>query len=288
MHDIGLLEYLSKEWKSRNFARYTSEYSERAKKQCRHSENLLTAEEHSKMSEVDFACHFESIDKLIKWYFGYLSNIGKMGVLSCIGEFIKQEGAKNIISYGAGPSVLEYFLKMIFQEDIHIVVTDYDEFIVDGVRKLFNNMKAERFDFYKDDPEQLISKYKIDTAIMIGSACSMDNGMYIQFLRRLEKCNIQTIFTFEAGVYNSLAERIRSDVMKFLYLLKLCFLYIFHKSAYESRKERFMTDSQCFHACSRSINELEKIYVRGGYMFTRIGHVECYPVAYKLQRVGQG
>lgn len=264
MHDIGLIAYLLKEWKLRRLCFYTSEYSDRAKSQCRHSEKLLTAEEHSKMSEVDFACHFESIDKLVKWYFGYLSNITKLGVISCIGEFIKQGDSKNIISYGAGPSVLEYFLKMIFQEDIHIVVTDYDEFMVDGARKLFNNMNAERFDFYNDDPEQLISKYKIDTAIMIGSACSMDDEMYIHFLRRLAKCNIRTIFTFEAGVYNNSVKRIRSDVMKLLYLLKLCFLYIFHRSAYESRKERFITDSQCFHAYSRSINELEKIYAGGG------------------------
>lgn len=279
---ISFLEYAKMALSSVRFCNYTSEYSEAAKGISKHEVRLLTAEEHAQMSKMDFEQHFSSIDELIKWYFYYLSNIKKMGALTAIGELIKEGNARNIISFGAGPSVIEYFLKMIFQEDIHMVVTDYDTWMVEQVAQLMPNLAAKRFDFYHDDPAALIENNQIDTVIMLGSACSMDNEAYIKFLQRLHECGVRNVFTFEAGV-KSWKQMISAILLRFLQVCKTLLCYFFARARYEDRKSAFLKNEQlCFHAYYRTQSELERIYSRGGYMFSRIGHVDAYPLSYRL------
>ena len=278
---IGFLEYARMEISSVRLFSYSSEYSEKAKAASEHENRLLTAEEHAQMSEIDFEDHFSSIDKLFKWYFCYLSNIKKLGVITAIGEEIKAGNARNIISFGAGPSVLEYMLKMIFQEDVHMVVTDYDNWLVEHVSNLMPNLYANTFDFYHDDPSPLINEHRIDTAIMIGSACSMDNETYIKFLKRLYNCGVCNILTFEAGVSRK-RDLFTAYIMKLLHICKNLVLWFFRNKQYEERKMRFLKYERCFHAVSRTRRELERIYSRGGYLFSEMGYVDPYLCSYRL------
>lgn len=264
---LPMISYIRKKIKYSRMIGYTTEYSEKAERLNCKGGGMLTAEEHSRMSEIDFQKHFKSEQTLIKWYFSYLENINHLSVVSTAGVLIKETKAKNILSFGCGPAVNELLLKCAFQDDIRMVVTDYDEFMMKGIQRICGDkVHAQTFDFYKDNPCRIINQYNIDTVIMIGSACSMDDKTYIKFLRKLKKTKVKYILTFEAGI--------QKEWMRIFYpfglVLKTICLYFFNRNEYNDRLE-YMENRVTYHAFNRTISELKHIYRKGGFQYTRIG-----------------
>lgn len=179
-------------------------------------------------------------------------------------------GVKSLVSFGSGPSVFEYMLKEIFQEDLNIVVTDYDSYIMERVGKLFPDIEAEVFDFYHDDVRKLVRKHKIDCALLIGSACSMDDKTYIRFLKDLKKSGVNYVITFEAAITNNyvfLKKRIRSTMITIYHYL---------------RKVDGWRDKGSFHAYERSKYQLEHIFAASGYKMTMLTPLQDYKYIYLL------
>ncbi len=266
-------EYVTRKMKTRNMVSYTTEYSEDAERNCsgknKPGGGILTSEEHSRMSETDFSDHFKSEKTLVKWYFQYLENANNLSAVSTIAYLVKEKHARNILSFGCGPAVNELFLKRMFQNDIRMVVTDYDSYIVDSVKRVCPELTAETFDFFKDDPKKICKKYDIDTVIMIGSACSMDDKTYLKFLKNLKKTDVKNIVTFEAGIESSFMRLIRPAGI----IVKGLYLYWMKRDEY-NKKAYYLENLASYHAFTRTGRMLKKIYRAAGYRYTHIGPVK--------------
>ncbi len=257
-------------YKNLNKIDYTCEYTQKAKDSRKSSFEILSSDEHSRLSEIDFSEYFSSREKLINWYFNYLDNINQVDVISVIGEKIKaacnvdsEEKHKiKIVSFGSGPSVIEFFLKSIYQNRVEIFCCDYDNFMMKACESLFNNMSFCCFNFYQEDYEK-ISCFNPDIAILIGSGCSMDNKQYILFLKKLHMLGIKDIFCFEAGIYTS---------VKYLYrnLLKI------------GRAVFLGENNHTYHAYARTPTKIKLIYKKSGFKFDRIKGMRSFKFAYHL------
>lgn len=83
------LEYVEKRLKAMYMGAYSNEYSEKAKSLPHYFGRVLTAEEHSKMSEMDFDVYFQNEQALFKWYFSYLENEKKLWIASVVASLIR-------------------------------------------------------------------------------------------------------------------------------------------------------------------------------------------------------
>lgn len=147
------------------------------------------------------------------------------------------------------------------------MAADYDEFIVRGVQHVCKDeLYVRNFDFYKDDPCKIIDEFDIDTVIMIGSACSMDDRTYLKFLRKLKKSRVRNIVSFEAGIQK---EWLRA-AYPFGVVVKTLLLYIFKREAYKE-KLKYMENRVSYHAFNRTLSELKHIYQKSGFQYERIG-----------------
>ena len=266
----GMIGYVKEEMKNTRLSGYSIEYSDVAKG-IGGTDRLLTAEEHTAMSALDFEKNYESREALYHWYFNYLSNIEKLDVVTKIVNLIKSTGSKKIISLGCGPGVLEYLIKIILGDEIDIVALDYDGFLVDkGNALLGDKVKFDRFDFYNDDVVALCNRTKADMIIMIGSACSMDNEMYERFLSDCKRTEVKYILSFEAAV-GGMAWRVARA--------KFLLVSIKH---YFQRVPHMMVKAG--HAYNRSISELKRIYKKSGWKTEKIEGLVCYPISFCLHK----
>lgn len=275
-----LFQYLCREWKECRMCRYGVEYSSVAKEVVHNGDTLLTSDEHSRMSELDFKDYFSNLKSLKRWYFSYLDNFNKLAGIPVIGEAVRGGDCRNILSFGSGPSVLEFYLKDMFQDKINVIVTDYDKFIMDRVRVLMPEITAMTFDFYADDPMGIIKENDIDTVIMFGAACSMDDETYINFLRSIAHTGVKNIFTFEGGIYGWL-EYQSTPIIR---ILKSTGRYLFKRAAYEKWKKNF-GHLTCFHAYARTENKLKRIYRTAGWEYKRVKRDVPWKCAYRLTRL---
>lgn len=156
-------------------------------------------------------------------------------------------------------------MKDMFQDKIKVIVTDYDKFIMDRVHTLMPDITAMTFDFYADDPTEIIKENDIDTVIMIGSGCSMDDGTYIKFLKYIATTDVRNIFTFETGIYGSLKYYLYPPY----HVSRIIFRYLFKRDMYENEKNKFET-STCFHAYVRNKNRLKRIYRMAEWDYKRV------------------
>lgn len=267
---MGLVQFVSEEVRRSRICEYTIEYSDKAK-QVESKEELLSAEAHSKMSEIDFKEIFKDKDRLIRWYFSYLSNMKKLDAVSELGQIIKDNNLQCIISLGAGPCVLEHILQSISGEKVKIVATDYDDFMIESADRLLgrDNLIIRKYDFYHDDIKELIKQYHADAVVMFGSACSMDNSRYIYFLGELMMTDIKYVITFEAAIMKNL----KSVIRKTMVIISATKRYILKQNS--QRK-------QAMHAYERSERELTGIFRKSGYKYQRMRKLNCYEYAYIL------
>lgn len=97
-------------------------------KQIGHQESLFTAEEHAYVIEREFSDKFESRESVLRWYLS--ENAAKLSALGFLIHYVYRKGFKNIISLGAGASVLESLLKDALPDDAIVVATDFDTYFV--------------------------------------------------------------------------------------------------------------------------------------------------------------
>lgn len=255
---MGMIGYIKKEMGILRLMGYSIEYSEDAKKlQGGGGNRPLTAREHSDMSAMDFREHYSDRQTLFKWYFEYLSNINKLSVVTAIARKVRETGAKNVISIGCGPGVLECILKEMLGNSVSITAMDYDVFLVDeGNRLLGREVQFERFDFFHDDVRMAAKKHNADMLVMIGSACSMDNETYVRFLRECGGSGIKTILSFEAAVSG----------LRWYYARMLAF-----GSAIKRYIKRMPhRQIKAGHAYARGLVELKGIYRAAGWKAVRM------------------
>ena len=69
------------------------------------------------------------------------------------------------------------------------------------LREFFPEIIAERFDFFKDDFETILSKLNIefDIAVFFGSAYVMNDEQFTKLFRALKKNDVKKIIDFHAG-----------------------------------------------------------------------------------------
>lgn len=254
-------------YKNRRKCDYTVEYSDKAKASHENTGKILSSEEHSKMSEIDFKDCFSSRENLITWYFSYLSNIDKIDIIPEIGRRIKTGEIKKILSIGAGPSAIEYAIKKVFGRKIDITVTDYDKFIMENVKRLFPELNTAEFDFTKDDVTQMIEEYSPDTVMMIGSGCSMNDREFYSFLKEINGTGVERIYCFEAAVITKMV------------IAKICI-----KKGLDFLSKHSYDFNHSFHAYYRTKGETVRIYKKAGWKIKEIHHLVSYPVAFELIR----
>lgn len=255
--------------KNRRKCDYTIEYSNDAKRSHKNSNEILSAEEHSKMSEIDFKNYFSSKESLIKWYFSYLSNIDKLDIISLVGQEIKMGGyeRQRILSIGAGPSVIEYGIKRIFHDKVEIVCVDYDAFIMENVARLFSDIKVDRFDFTQDSVKDLIQKYLPDIILMIGSGCSMDNRQLRDFLKEIRLTDVKRVYCFEAAIISKVT------------IGKMCL-----KRLSRLMKEKTYHFNHSFHAYYRTKRETLTLFRNSGWKIQEVRKLNSYPNTFILYK----
>lgn len=267
---MSILEYVKREVDNSRLLEYSVEYSEDAKNAVDNSDydgGMLNSDQHSAMSEMDFLKNYSSRTDVLKWYFGYLSNERKMEAIGQTAGVIKKHGFKRVLSLGCGPGVPEYFLKLMFGDQLFVMATDYDTFYVNKGNEVFGpDIIFRKYDF-NDNAKEILDEAKPDLVIMYGSACSMKDDRYVSFLRELADYGCNDILTFEAGIYSK-------GYYKGLILtvLKAIKRYLFHVP---NKKNVYG------HAYGRSHYRLTKIYKDGGYIANEIRN-GVYEYSYHL------
>lgn len=269
-----LINFLKEDFKTFRMLGYTSEYSEEAKKNLGGTgSSVMSGTAHSSMSEYDFKEYYRDAKTLIKWYFSYLSNIQKLDAVGQVVDFIRKKQIKRVLSVGAGPGVLEYFIKELTEETV-IYAGDYDSFLVENGQKLLgcDRLSFFLFDFYNDDIREICNKKEIELIVMFGASCSMDDETYIKFLLECKKSPVKYVISHEAGVISS-KEALRRFAKRLYYAIGRFF-----------RKEapRGLTAIHAYWVTERI---LKKIYSKGGWNYTR-SKVKPYQCVYTLDKKG--
>ena len=268
---MGIFEYIKQELKLASLMGYGPEYSSEAKKMGGRKRNPLSAEEHSKMSEVDFRDYYVNRDSLFQWYFKYLSNIDKLDALSDAVRLIRKYKIKRVLSLGCGPGVLEYIMAEMLGGEVKLICADYDSFMVEGGNDLLGDrLEFKKFDFYNDDIKDMIRNHNIEMIIMFGSACSMDNENYERFLKEVGQTDNKFIISFEAGVSG-----MKWVAVKILRVVKYALLYI------KGVPHRTI---EAGHAYFRDITELKKIYKKANWHIEKLSRKRNYKYSYLLTR----
>ena len=183
----------------------------------------------------------------------------KLDALSFLIDQIKKSGYKNILSLGAGTCVLEYLLKIALPEESKVVACDFDSFLISKAQEFFPEIIAERFDFFKDDFETILSKLNIefDIAVFFGSAYVMNDEQFTKLFRALKKNDVKKIIDFHAGYMDG-----KGMIFNYLKYFKNNSIIrkMFNLPPNSIRGYRGK-----FHGYSRSRGEIRKLYKNGGF-----------------------
>ncbi len=251
---------------------YTSEYSDEVKR-AHTTGAMLTSDEHSEMSELEWKDVFCDKEEYIRWYFTYLSNSKKLDALGLVLDFCKRKKVKSVLSLGAGPGVLEYFLNEM--TGINVIAADYDRFLCKKANDLLGSatrgFKSIEFDFYKDDLASIVKNNHVDLIVMFGSGCSMDDERYLHFLKTCRAIQVPNMLLFEAGVYKThIYRKMWIHTFKHIIKQKVLGQYKLHKPI-------------AIHAWGRSERNLHKIYNNSGFIWTRLPKLCNYSNSYLLE-----
>ena len=280
-YKVGFVRYCKDELKKVKMCAFTSEYSEVAKDTVKKENEILSGEEHSKLSEIDLGEFFVDRKSTLRWYFSYLANYTKITSLGLLVKTLVDRAKDNpdaigggVLSLGAGPCVLEHMLADILP-DMRVYACDYDSYMIDNARRQFKNITASQFDFYKDDAQTFVRDNDIRFVVMFGSSCSMDDEKYRDFLRGLHDSPVEGIITFEAGMVPP-SSLMKSYIITLLYCCKHYFL---------TRDKKTLLRTGCFHAFCRTKSEFRRIYKASGWKFRELDKsLQTYPLISLLTR----
>jgi tRNA1(Val) A37 N6-methylase TrmN6 len=201
--------------------------------------------------------HFQTKDHLLHEFL--YEDYKKLDALAFLIDQIKKSGYKNILSLGAGTCVLEYLLKIALPEESKIVACDFNSFLISKAQEFFPEIIAERFDFFKDDFETILSKLNIefDVAVFFGSAYVMNDEQFTKLFRALKKNDVKKIIDFHAGYMDGKG------------MIFNCLKYFTNNSTIRKMVNLPPNSIRGYrgklHGYSRSRGEIRKLYKDGGF-----------------------
>jgi hypothetical protein len=211
----------------------------------------LSSDDYAKFCQDNFGKYFETKESLLDWYLK--TDSAKLTALDFLKKHISEKGCHSVISFGAGPCVLEHLLKKKLP-NLKVIATDYNPFYVDNAKRLFPELEVRKYDFFKDDISDLEKEgVSADLAVFFGSTYVMDDELFIKQLGDLHKIGITEAIDFHAG-YLPLRKLPRT-------LLSQAFRKISFKLNLNLMKGKF-------HGYCRTRGELKRLYKNAG--FTRI------------------
>lgn len=199
---------------------------------------------------------YKTKENLLRHYLpAYLPVLSNLGFLI---DSIRNNGYRNILSLGSGPSVLEYMLKMALPEESKLIACDFDPFVVEKVREFFPELIVERFDFFKDDIKTLKAELNIefDLVVFFASAYVMDDPEFIKLFSGLKKTGVKQVIDFHAGYMSP-----KDVIMSYLEPLTTnsTVRKYFYKPPVTAEGYRGK-----FHGYSRDRSELRRLYKNSG------------------------
>ena len=235
---------------------YTKGHNVNLLKEIDNNGRQFTAEEHAYVTEKEFGDSFlRSRENLLRYYLS--NNSAKLEALDFLIRRATGQGYENILSLGAGYSVLEYLLKLALPEMAKIAVTDFDAYVIEKVRLFFPEIIVLPFDLFKDDVKDIARdlKLKFDLAVFFSSAYVLDDAQFIKVFKDLRMMGVKEIIDFHAGyidmkrVFYNLIDKIKSNGR----IRKIC-----GKSPIEVFRGKF-------HGYGRDRSELKKLYHQAGF-----------------------
>lgn len=234
-------------------------------------EKLLSSEEHSYASEKKMGNIYDSRESAVRYFLS--QNYYKLGHLGFLIGFIYENKCKNILSLGAGISVLEYLLKNALPEESVVCAADYDGFLVAAAKKFFPEISAVEFDFTKDDLRELKGKFNadFDLAVFFHSAYALDDDEFVKLFSDLKKSGVKYVIDFHAGIIRT------KEVLKHVFLFcKNSAAGMLKKikplrSLWEKIKPKAagMTLTGKFHGYGRTKGAVRRLYKKAGFTIIR-------------------
>jgi len=160
---------------------------------------LPTATESAASNERQWGAHFKTKEALLGWYLT-TDHGAKAPALAFLEQHLRSQHEFVVLSLGAGPCVLEYLLKQRMPA-LSVVAADYNPFFIKNAQRLFPEITAVEYDFFKDSPAALAKKIgkDIDTAVYFGSSYVMDDDVFVDQLAGLKEIGVREIIDFQAG-----------------------------------------------------------------------------------------
>jgi len=103
---------------------YSSRHSRSLLEQIGEYESRFTSEEYALAVEKDFFEMYSSRDALMQWFM--TESPEKLKAIPFLIQHIYEYGYRNILSLGAGESVLEHLLAQVMPETSRVVASDYN------------------------------------------------------------------------------------------------------------------------------------------------------------------
>lgn len=223
----------------------------------------FTAEEHAYVNERGLPEHFESKEKLLRYYLS--QNYHKLAILGFLIGHIHSHKSFNCLSLGAGPCVLEYLLKRALPSYSNVIATDFDTFLIEKAKWLFPEIIAEVFDFAKDDIVDFGRSFdfSFDITLFLNSAYVMEDSEFVRIFRGLKEFGVEHIIDVHGGYMDTKAF-IKNLMLDIFQIRKSNFIRkLLSKSQYNDQWRGK------FHGYSRNRSELRRLYNRSGFKVTK-------------------
>lgn len=159
----------------------------------------FTADEKTELSRREAGDQFDSYPALLRWYLE--RNNHKLTALGFLMKHLDERELYRVISFGAGPGVLEHLLRLGLPSEAEVTATDFDEYLISRVQPLLTNIRFQKFDLSNDNVTDL-SKAPTpswDVGVFFGSAYAMNDDEMTRILRQLREVGVAELIDFHAG-----------------------------------------------------------------------------------------
>ena len=159
----------------------------------------FTPEEHAQEYRTEWEEHFRSREALLRWYLEL--DAKKLAAAGFAIDLCHRIHAESIVSFGAGPAVIEYVISLALPAGGMMLATDFNPWLVQRTGELFPSVRTAAFDLYVDDPADLIQNTgrRMDVAIFLGSSYVMEDERFAALFRRLGEIGIRRVVDFQSG-----------------------------------------------------------------------------------------
>jgi hypothetical protein len=224
------------------FKIYTGSNAGEDREGCDHR---YTSQEYSTLSLRQYCESFSSKEAIIREFLSKDSR--KLIALDYLIQHIRKRNYRSVISLGSGACVIEYLLSCGLPENTRIVATDFNDFYISKSKLFFPEIISEKFDFYRDNIEQLSKKTGIqfEFAYFLGSAYVLDDNEYVGILNQLQDSGIEGIIDFSPALvpYSQVPVTILGEI----------------------KNSITKTFRGKFHGYSRTQNDMRYIYKQTGF-----------------------